>query len=170
MQKNTTNYLAKDVELRLHSIRRGRDKNWGNRTNLGFKVSNRNDVSTDIPPKFEVHFDIAYVSNLIGEKKDVSFYLMSVHEELFTAAYKDQKKEWEDVQTAIQSVSENVLEIGEVLGVRFAVLCTNGHAQNYGMELKIDPRDKDDTPMEAHVGKDQLKRHIHVNGPYKIKI
>jgi len=160
--QNTSNYEAKDAEIRLMSIKRDSDSNWGNRANLGFKVSNRNAVTVRIPPKFTVHFDIAYVSNILNDDKDdVSFYLVTVHEDL---------KPWDEEKIRIESDPDNVLEIGKTLGLRLAVLYTNGPAIIYEMEVKIDDRDKDDPSSKHHLGKDHFKRRIHVNGPNKIDV
>ncbi len=152
--RNDSDILAKDVELRLIYAKRERKGSNENRPSWWFKVSNLDSTSIKIPPSFEQPFDIAFVSNIEGLAKDLDFCLAIVRPDI---------KPWlEEKERMEKDIESNGLSVGWTYILRMALISNNADAKNYEMELIVDPREKEDPPLESLLGEKLLRKRLNV--------
>lgn len=145
---------AKDVEVRFIGVARKKDNVRDNRSAWWFKVSHLNDTHTNLPPRFTHFFDIAFLSNDVGSRRDLSLYLVIVKPELLP---------WEEEKARIEISPDNKLDLGWDFVLYFAVAAANADAKYYEMSLRVDPRKVDDPLSTTVLGREHLMARIEVS-------
>lgn len=158
---NTGRSTARDVQLRLVSIKRETAPTAQNRPHWWFKVSNLNELSISIPPKFTQYFDIAYVSHETDEPNGLKFYLATVRGELLPWPQQKRPIEEED--------RSNWLEIGWTYKIRLAAVSDNADARNYELEIKALPSIGKKGDKGQTLGRSRLQDLVHVVELSKVK-
>ena len=158
---NSGRSTAKDVQLRLVSIKRETAPTAQNRPHWWFKVSNLNELSISIPPKFTQPFDIAYVSHETDKSNGLKFYLATVRGELLPWPKQKWLMEEED--------RSNWLEIGWTYRIRLAAVSDNADAKNFEMEIKALPSIDKEAEKGQTLGRSRMRNLVHVVALRKVK-
>jgi len=146
---NASNVVARDVELRLLSLKR--EGSWDNRPSWWFKVSNLNMTHVNVPPMFPQPFDIAHVKNVTTTDDDLGFYLTLVTPNM---------ADWPKEKMRIEVSEDNKLFPGGRYTAELVLACSNADPRYYAMQLNVLGRDRTDPLPKGIIGPAAMKKRV----------